>query len=240
MLISPKNWTEFQHYKNRRPPWIKLYRTLLDDVEFHCLPDASKALAIMLWLLASEHESGSINADPKALAFRLRTTPDKMRTALKPLIDGGFFVASTALAGCKQDAIPETERETETKRETEPRFALPDWVPIDAWTGFCEMRRKSKSAFTERAKALLVAELFKLVEAGGNAAAILDQSTANGWKGVFPLKVNGGNGKTQGALWWSSNEGIQAKAAELHIESRKGESWSDLKARVSAALEQTA
>ena len=69
----------------------------------------------MLWLLASEHESGSINADPKALAFRLRTTPDKMRTALKPLIDGGFFVASTALAGCKQDAIPETERETETE-----------------------------------------------------------------------------------------------------------------------------
>lgn len=125
MDITPKNWAEFQHYKNRCPPWIKLYRKLLDDEEWHCLPDASKALAIMLWLLASEHENASINADHKALAFRLRTTPEKIRFALKPLIDAGFFFASTMLAGCKQDAIPETERETETEeRQTIARSPL--------------------------------------------------------------------------------------------------------------------
>lgn len=45
-------------------------------------------------------------------------------------------------------------------------------------------------------------------------------------------KSNGG-----GAPWWSSNEGIQAKAAELGIEPRKGEGWGDLKARVNAQLE---
>ena len=39
-----------------------------------------------------------------------------------------------------------------------------------------------------------------------------------------------------GAPWWSSNEGIQAKAAELGIEPRGGESWGDLKARINAAM----
>lgn len=111
MIITPKNWLGFQHYKNRRPPWIKLYRSLLDDSEWNCLPDASKALAIMLWLLASDNEKGEINAASKPLAFRLRTTPAKINEALKPLIESGFFIASTTLADCLQDAIPEERRD---------------------------------------------------------------------------------------------------------------------------------
>ena len=35
-----KNWAEFQHYRTRRPPWIKLHRGLLDDYAWHCLPEA--------------------------------------------------------------------------------------------------------------------------------------------------------------------------------------------------------
>ncbi len=26
-----KNWDKFQHFKNRRPPWIKLHREILDQ-----------------------------------------------------------------------------------------------------------------------------------------------------------------------------------------------------------------
>lgn len=50
----------------------------------------------------------------------------------------------------------------------------------------------------------------------------------------FALPAPKPNGS--GAPWWSSNEGIQAKAAEVGVESRTGESWNDLKARVNAAL----
>ena len=56
MKITPRNWARFQHYNTRRPPWIKLHRGLLDDYQFHTLPLASKALAPLLWLLASEHK----------------------------------------------------------------------------------------------------------------------------------------------------------------------------------------
>jgi hypothetical protein len=39
-----KNWTQFQHYRHRRPPWIKLHHGLLDDFAWHRLPEASRAL----------------------------------------------------------------------------------------------------------------------------------------------------------------------------------------------------
>jgi hypothetical protein len=117
--LTPKNWNSFQHYKDRAPIWIKLHRSLLDDADFHCLPVDSRALAPMLWLLASEYEGGSITAEPRKIAWRLRMSPDELSKALKPLIDGGFFVDSDPLAACKRDAMPEKEKETETETETE-------------------------------------------------------------------------------------------------------------------------
>lgn len=120
MKLIPKNWTTFQHYKDRNPPWIKLHRDLLIDKEFMRLPLASKALAPLLWLLASESVSGVFDADFDELEFRLRISQKELSEGLKPLIYNGFFLdATTMLAPCLQDAIPETERETEKRqRET--------------------------------------------------------------------------------------------------------------------------
>lgn len=119
LIIRPKNWEELQHYKHRSPPWIKLHKSLLDNYEFQCLQDASKALAMCLWLLASERDGGVIDAASDKLAFRLRTTTEKIDKALKPLIDDGFFIvvqdASNTLAECKQDALTEKSRDREEK-----------------------------------------------------------------------------------------------------------------------------
>jgi hypothetical protein len=52
-VFKVKNWKTCQHYKKRNPPWIKLHRSTLDDLDFLKLPVASKALAPYLWLLAS-------------------------------------------------------------------------------------------------------------------------------------------------------------------------------------------
>jgi len=118
MNLTPKNWVSHQHYRDRLPPWIKLHRSLLNDREFMCLPIASKAIAPLLWLLASETKTGEFNADVSELSFRLRMTDKEIRDGLKPLIDNGFFIdASGVLADCQQLAATETERETE--RETE-------------------------------------------------------------------------------------------------------------------------
>jgi hypothetical protein len=118
MSLEPKNWTEFQHYKNRSPIWIKLHRNLLDDFDFHRLPVASRALAPMLWLLASEYDDGKITATTEEIAFRLRMTEVDLFDALKPLIENKFFItASELLAPRKQVAIPEKRREQLRDRE---------------------------------------------------------------------------------------------------------------------------
>lgn len=120
-MAKVKNWSKFQHYKNRCPPWIKLQKELLDDYEFACLPIASKALAPLIWLLASETTEGEVSTDPVRLAFRLRWSVEDVTAGLKPLIDKGFLVcASDTLATCLQVAVPETEGEAEGEREKEP------------------------------------------------------------------------------------------------------------------------
>jgi hypothetical protein len=119
MILTPKNWKSFQHYKDRSPAWIKLHKALLDDYEFACLPVASKALAPLLWLLASEYEDGKIDATLDKLAFRLHMTRGDLANALSPLVEKGFFDASEALAERKQDACLEKEEEKEEEREEE-------------------------------------------------------------------------------------------------------------------------
>lgn len=115
MKLTPKDWDSFQHYKDRSPAWIKLHKKLLDNYEFHCLPVASRALAPMLWLIASEHDNGTFDADAGKLAFRLRMQAHEVDDALKPLIQAGFFIAehgaSEALADGEQGACLEKRRE---------------------------------------------------------------------------------------------------------------------------------
>src|ERR1700735_1571640 len=119
--LRPKNWNEFQHYKRRHPPWGKLHKRLLDDFESQSLPLASKALAPMLWLLASEDRQGWIDAEAAKISFRLRISEEELDQAIQPLIACGFFEheedASAALALDMQEALPESEEETEAETE---------------------------------------------------------------------------------------------------------------------------
>lgn len=124
--LRPKNWADFQHYKDRSPAWIKLHRGILDDYEFSRLPLASKALAPLLWLLASEEKDGQFTDDPCRIAHRLRWPEHEVVAGLKPLIDSGFFeVASGVLAPCYQDACLEERRGEDIKRETEKNTVQP-------------------------------------------------------------------------------------------------------------------
>lgn len=104
MRLVPKNWGRFQHYTDRRPPWIKLHHKLLDDIDYLRLPAASRGLAPLLWLLASESEDGSFDSDIGGLSFRLRLPAKEVTVGLRALVEAGFFLpaASSVLADCKQ------------------------------------------------------------------------------------------------------------------------------------------
>jgi len=133
LTIQIARWSDFQHYKRRRPPWLRLYHRLLDDPDYRRLEPRARCLLIDLWLLASEEEHGKFSVELPDLAWRLRLQDASALLAdLGTLhavrdvenrhkwltVNGLDGNASTPLATRKQHATPETETETETEQNT--------------------------------------------------------------------------------------------------------------------------
>lgn len=141
-----KNWSKFQHFKDRKPPWVKLHRDLLDDMEWHLLePKASKVL-IGLWIIAAEYD-GNL-PDNKTLAFRLRLSENEIKEAVSKL--GHWLIhddISMISKGYQDDTIePETEIEkgVNLKTLTTPKATRlsSDWELPDDWAIWCKKNRK--------------------------------------------------------------------------------------------------
>lgn len=68
---------------------------------------------------------------------------------------------------------------------------LPDWIPQEAWNGWVEMRKEvlKKPLKTDRAITLAINTLTRLRDEGNDPAAVLDQSTFQGWQGLFAVRV---------------------------------------------------
>lgn len=120
MRLRPRNWKEFQHYKDRRPPWIRLYHRLLDDPDLWEMPAEDYRHLTMIWLIASEHQDGDL-PEPKKLAFRLRMSEQQVKALLARLDQWLSWDASKPLSEVEQSATPEAEAETEGDAEAEAR-----------------------------------------------------------------------------------------------------------------------
>ena len=208
MILKPKNWDKFQHYRDRCPPWIKLHRDILNDRIFASLPIASKALAPLLWLLASEAKDGEFDAASNELAFRLHIAIKDIEAGLKPLIDNGFFIdASTMLAPCYQPAIP--EREGEREGETEKKSVaveIPDWLDVNDWKDFIAMRKKIGKPMTDRAMKIIISKLEKMKDKGISTSTALQNSIVSGWQDVYEPKVQQ---IMQQKDWWMNDRRIK-------------------------------
>lgn len=104
--------------------------------------------------------------------------------------------------------VPETEQSQERngsvfpikqsrKRDTEPsmepssnidRVALPDWLPMDAWNGWVEMRKQRKRPLTDRATSRAINKLDAIRAKGHDIEDLLDRSTINGWLDIYEPK----------------------------------------------------
>ena len=145
------------------------------------LPIASKAIAPMLWLLASESKDGVFDGSLDELVFRLHITQKEYQDGVKPLIDNDFFnVVSGVIAECKQVAIPETEGETETKTEKKATsVATPIGVSDSVWQEFKSLRKAKKAPITQRAIDAITIEANK---AGWTLEKALEECVVRGWQ----------------------------------------------------------
>ena len=138
MSYKVKNWSTFQHFKNRCPPWIKLYREILNQLDINMISDCSFRVLIGCWLLASEDKTQTgLLPDTKTIAFRLRkpeTVILKAFSELSPFIyQDDINVISTRY----QHDAPETETETEGETETETEKKRHNFLCFDkCWKMF--------------------------------------------------------------------------------------------------------
>lgn len=134
------NWDEYQHYRDRNPPWIKLHFALLSGETWVSLDDASRVLAVACMLLASRN-GGRVPANPayvKRVAY-LNTLPD-----FKPLILSGFLLDDSGLLADASGLLADAsklldQRRGETETETEESTVQPQAVaPPAPWVSFAE------------------------------------------------------------------------------------------------------
>lgn len=143
-----KNWHKFQHFKDRRPPWVKLYRDLLDDIEWHQLDATSAKVLVMLWLIASENCGQLPNT--KTLAFRLRMTEKQTIDSINNLSHWLEQDDIEVISMRYQDDLPEREKEREKEKEKKATgVACPPDVDKQVWADWVQLRKSKKATITE-------------------------------------------------------------------------------------------
>lgn len=194
--LSIPNWDDLQHYKDRTPPWIKLHNELLENYEFECLPDASKAHLLCIWLLASRTEN-KIKSDSRWIQRKIGANSD---VDIDGLVKAGFLQLNQEVIDCKQDAsnmpqvmgqdaIPEREgEERESKVETDEKPA----------------KKSGRSVFVIPSPEELVAYFESKESNSIEAKKFFDYYESNGWK----------VGKNKMQKWKSSASGWISRANE--------------------------
>jgi hypothetical protein len=174
-----KSLDKWQHYKDRRPPWIKLHSEILDDYKFTNLKDKEKCHLMLLWLLASQCDN-KLPYDPDWITKKLYLS-EKINLSTLESLDfiEVYQDASIVIADCKQVANVETETEAEAEAEAETEMT----AIFKKWLAYRkDLKRKDQADFQLKALNRL---------SGGNptlANEIVNQSIGNGWKGLFEIK----------------------------------------------------
>lgn len=141
-------------------------------------PKTAEPLTVNPPLIKNEYQQGMIE----------ETKTDSQQT------DEADKSASLVVGEAVPAALPKSKRKKQD--ENEDLGQPPEWLPIDAWVSFVEMRKAmgSRGKLTMNAARLIIKKLEELKSQGQDPRLVLEQSVMNNWKGVFPIKgFNNGN-----------------------------------------------
>lgn len=115
-------------------------------------------------------------------------------TALIRLVNYDKYQSRDTKNDTKNDTKTGTEQEVKEKTYIEggsffhETGVLPGWVPSSEWADFVQMRKEIKKPLTTAGVKKAVAKLDELRKQGYQPGDVLNQSTLNNWRGIFPLK----------------------------------------------------
>lgn len=119
----------------------------------------------------------------------------------KPHFRDGNPVSAPDIPGnegfrCQESTKESKVKERKGKNKEEQTCVLPDWLPLETWNDFLEMRKSIKHPATPKAQELIISDLIKFKTEGYDPVSILNKSIKNSWRDVFEPKDGGkANGK---------------------------------------------
>jgi hypothetical protein len=194
MSIRVKNWSQFQHFKDRKPIWIKLYRELLDDIQWHELDAKSSKVLVMLWLLASE-DHGNL-PDIKTISFRLRMSESDVNACISKLSHYLDQDASNVISSGYQDDLLEKRRE-ETDKKKKIINERPENVSENTWDDFIALRKVKKAPVTVTVLEGITKEATKL---NWSLERAMQEMCVQGWQGFKAKWVK--DSEPEQKEWW--------------------------------------
>jgi hypothetical protein len=104
-IIAVKEWDRFQHYKDRDPPWIKLYRDTLTSEAWVLGTDLSRLVQVASTLLAARYSNKiPLKFDLLTKVAHLDCTEADFMAAIEHLIEHNFLEVQEVEDACKQSA----------------------------------------------------------------------------------------------------------------------------------------
>lgn len=166
MKIKPKNWNEYQQYKDRKPTWIKFHRDLLNDFAYSSVQIGTKAVAPLLLLLASEFEDGVIDCCLDEICFRIHIDKKTVESAIKQLLEIGFFICLDKNVQECTGAYENVPREE--KRREEKRYEKKDDFSLSKKTSYDNLSTEYKENLETFLRAYIEDLELKILDANSN------------------------------------------------------------------------
>jgi hypothetical protein len=110
-----RNLNRYQHYRDRRPPWVKLYVSILHDSDFAALSVPARLLFLYCICIAA-NRSNRIPDDANWLSVETSLPRSSVAKSLSELLASEYLIPASAIAS--NGARAETETETETYKNT--------------------------------------------------------------------------------------------------------------------------
>ena len=88
MRVKIKNWDEFQHYKQRNPPWVKLYNDMVRGETWVSSSDKDRLIMLVSLMVGS---MGKNHGEIPSEEYMQRVAYMTKRPDFQPLVESGWF-----------------------------------------------------------------------------------------------------------------------------------------------------